>query len=205
MQQLAAVLIIAVVIAAFAISKNVGICALVAGLVYALISQWHTSPAPEETFTATLGEMPKETFVTAPCDSREKYADAPCVGADTWCDQKPTPFDYVMVPYPGAVDEDFHEDYPAGEYNDRQDCTVEGDPRNYGNLGSPPGGPSCFDREANDDEIDGDERMAYQMRGRNDPLRPTLGATKRVALLDEAVREELEETEDLPWWGRHEQ
>lgn len=56
----------------------------------------------------------------------------------------------------------------------------------------------------NDDELDGDERMNYQSRSRNDPIRVTTGTMNRRQDMDKYLREEVEEEEDRVWWGRHE-
>jgi hypothetical protein len=69
---------------------------------------------------------------------------------------------------------------------------------------APTSADACIDDEANDDEIEGDERMAYQGLARNDPERVIAGIMNRRREFDPYVRSELEETEDLRWWGRHE-
>ncbi len=52
--------------------------------------------------------------------------------------------------------------------------------------------------------MDGDELMTYQARSRNDATRVTAGTMRRVKEMDKYFREEVEEREDIPWWGRHE-
>ena len=56
----------------------------------------------------------------------------------------------------------------------------------------------------NNDELDGDERMNYQSRSRNDPIRVTAGTMNRRQDMDKYLREEVEEEEGRVWWGRHE-
>lgn len=56
----------------------------------------------------------------------------------------------------------------------------------------------------NDNEIDGDQRMARQSIQRNDPLRSTIGSMRKQCDLDKYLREELNEEEDAVWWGRDE-
>jgi hypothetical protein len=95
-----------------------------------------------------------------------------------------------------------------GSYRDQRvrdgKCRPIGNPFIANRTFAPSGGPACFDDEANDEEFDADERNVYQARSRNDPLRATIGSMNRLKDFDYAVREELEEEEDRPWWGRHE-
>ncbi len=115
--------------------------------------------------------------------------------------------------YPGAIDTD---EYDTDEYDtapgyghrDRSegdnDRAPAGNAYNPSRLGAPRAAGECLDDEANDDELDGDERMNYQANSRNDPLRATAGSMNRRRDLDKYLREEVEEEEDSRWWGRHE-
>lgn len=80
----------------------------------------------------------------------------------------------------------------------------DGNPFDLNRVGAPRAASACFDDEANDDELDGDERINYQARSRNDPMRVTAGTMNRRCDLDKYLREEVEEEDDREWWGRHE-
>ena len=69
---------------------------------------------------------------------------------------------------------------------------------------APRAADATADDEANNDEIDGDERLVYNQLGRNDPTRPMAGVFNRTAWLDQYLREEVDQREEDPWWGRHE-
>lgn len=61
--------------------------------------------------------------------------------------------------------------------------------------------------EAGDDTgivYDGDELVTYQNRARNVPERVWAGTHQRKTLVDHYVREELDERENVRWWGAHE-
>ncbi len=114
-------------------------------------------------------------------------------------------------PYPGAIDTARtcnSDSSQFGSYRDRDDCDNSrapcGDPFVASRDFAPPSGSPCFDDEANDEEYDGDERNAYQARSRGDPIRAIVGSMNRLCDMNPFVREELEETADLQWWGRHE-
>ena len=103
----------------------------------------------------------------------------------------------VQVPrYPGAIDD---KDSRDGDH------TVDGD---YDDGRGRIAHASTYLRgaheETNDDLIDGDERMVYQSRSRNDPTRAIAGTMDRRRELDKYLREEVEEEENRVWWGRHE-
>jgi hypothetical protein len=110
--------------------------------------------------------------------------------------------------YPGAIDVDEYDTEPALGHRDRaendNESAPDGNPYNLGRVGAPHAAAACIDDEANNDEIDGDERASYQARSRNDPTRATAGAMNRRRDLDEYLREEVEKEEDRVWWGRHE-
>lgn len=118
--------------------------------------------------------------------------------------------------YPGAID-------PEGDYDMAQSLNEDslneghhdrsvgdnvfapdGNPFSLNRVGAPHAASACFDDEANDDELDGDERINYQARSRNDPTRVTAGTMNRRCDLDKYLREEVEEEDDREWWGRHE-
>jgi hypothetical protein len=113
--------------------------------------------------------------------------------------------------YPGAIDPE--DDYDAAQslnegHRDRavgdNVFAPDGNPFNLNRVGAPYAASACFDDEANDDELDGDERINYQARSRNDPTRVTAGTMNRRCDLDKYLREEVEEEDDREWWGRHE-
>lgn len=52
--------------------------------------------------------------------------------------------------------------------------------------------------------FDGDRMMVEHARWRNDGQRVAAGIMRRKALVEKYVREELDEKENEPWWGRHE-
>jgi hypothetical protein len=118
--------------------------------------------------------------------------------------------------YPGAIDSegdyDMAQSLNEGPLNEgHRDRAVgdnvfapEGNPFNINRVGAPHAASACFDDEANDDELDGDERINYQARSRNDPTRVTAGTMNRRCDLDKYLREEVEEEDNREWWGRHE-
>lgn len=118
--------------------------------------------------------------------------------------------------YPGAIDSegdyDMAQSLNEGPLNEgHRDRAVgdnvfapEGNPFNINRVGAPHAASACFDDEANDDELDGDERINYQARSRNDPTRVIAGTMNRRCDLDKYLREEVEEEDDREWWGRHE-
>jgi len=120
------------------------------------------------------------------------------------------------APYRGAIDVDGETDMYALEYDEFGEYGHEDSPYSaamsapYGNpfdldsMGSPAAARADFDDEANNDEMDGDERITYQQRSRNDPTRVTAGTMNRHKMLDPYLRGEVEEEADSPWWGRHE-
>jgi hypothetical protein len=97
-------------------------------------------------------------------------------------------------------------DYDEYGHADRNvnDSTSYGNPFDRGRIHAPAAAGACPDDEANDDELDGDERITYQQRSRNDSTRVTAGTMNRRKMLDPYLRGEVEEEEDSPWWGRHE-
>ena len=128
----------------------------------------------------------------------------------------PAPFAPSGAPYRGAIDVDGKTDMYALEYDEFGEYGHEDSPYSaamsapYGNpfdldsIGSPAAARADFDDEANNDEMDGDERITYQQRSRNDPTRVTAGTMNRRKMLDPYLRGEVEEEADRPWWGRHE-
>lgn len=114
----------------------------------------------------------------------------------------------VVTRYPGAIDVDEYDSDAEFGHRDRtagdNDHAPVGNPFVRSRVTAPASADACVDDEANDDEIEGDERIAYQGLARNDPERVIAGTMNRRREFDPYVREELEETEDLRWWGRHE-
>jgi len=110
--------------------------------------------------------------------------------------------------YPGAIDIDEYDTEPGRGHRDRtegdNDFAPDGNPFNLNRVGASHAASACVDDEANDDELDGDERMTYQARSRNDPARVTAGTMNRRRDLDKYLREEVDEEDDREWWGRHE-
>ena len=96
----------------------------------------------------------------------------------------------------------------TGGHSDRNvgdnEYAAEGNPFNLGRMAAPQAADSCVDDEAHGDEIDGDERINYQSRSRNDSTRVTAGTMNRRRDLDKYLREEVDEEDDREWWGRHE-
>jgi hypothetical protein len=85
------------------------------------------------------------------------------------------------------------------------DILPNGNPYNISRSAAPFAAEACIDDEANNNEIDGDERITYQNRSRNDETRVIAGTMNRRRDLDKYFREELEEEEDSRWWGRQEE
>lgn len=110
--------------------------------------------------------------------------------------------------YRGAINMNDDDDYRMYGHRDRyrgeDDYAPQGNLYNVGRSHAPVAAGACQDDEANDDEIDGDERITYQARSRNDPVRVTIGTLNRRSALDKYLREELDEEENRRWWGRHE-
>jgi hypothetical protein len=108
--------------------------------------------------------------------------------------------------YQGAIDIDEY-DTELGNHDrskHENDRAPYGNPFNMNRVSAPHAASACFDDEANDDELDGDERINYQALSRNDPSRTTAGTMGRRAGLDAYLREEVVEEENRVWWGRHE-
>jgi hypothetical protein len=112
--------------------------------------------------------------------------------------------------YPGAVPSDAlgtlgamaglgHPDRAAPDA-----AAPEGNPSNPGRTAAPWAAPPCVDDEANAAEMDVDEGAARSALARNEPTRPAAGTIRRKKFLDPFLREEVEEFEELPWYGRHE-
>lgn len=110
---------------------------------------------------------------------------------------------YVTTDDPGADDAGArgHVDRLAGDNARRR---PEGNPFDLGRTATPMAAGPEVDDEANADEVDFDEANTYQARSRNDETRVIAGTMRRRAEMDKYFREEVEEREDLPWWGRHE-
>ena len=110
--------------------------------------------------------------------------------------------------YPGAIDADEYDSEGMFGHRDRtagdNDFAPVGNPFVRSRVTAPASADACVDDEANDDEIEGDERMAYQGLARNDPERVIAGIMNRRREFDPYIREELQNEQDRPWWGRHE-
>jgi len=111
-----------------------------------------------------------------------------------------------LARYPGAVDADEfdsetdHRDRTEGDAR----LAPDGNPFNLSRIANEVAAAPCDDDEANDEELDGDERMANQGTARNDATRVTAGTMNRRRTLDKYFRENLDEDENSRWWGRHE-
>lgn len=55
-----------------------------------------------------------------------------------------------------------------------------------------------------DEIIDGDERNAYQLIARNDPIRAMSGTMRRQKDLQQYFTQELDDEENSRWWGQNE-
>jgi hypothetical protein len=108
--------------------------------------------------------------------------------------------------YRGAIDIDEYDTEPGNHDRSKyeNDRAPYGNPFNMNRVSAPHAASACFDDEANDDELDGDERINYQALSRNDPSRTTAGTMGRRTSLDAYLHEEVAEEEDRVWWGRHE-
>lgn len=109
--------------------------------------------------------------------------------------------------YPGAIDDldEYETEAGAGHVDrSRYDVAPEGNPFDPMRVSSDLAAAPCIDDEANDDEIDGDERMANQGAARNDATRVTAGTISRLKDMKKYLEEEVEIAEEREWWGRHE-
>lgn len=108
--------------------------------------------------------------------------------------------------YPGAIELDEYETLASSGHTDRSryEDPPEGNPFDPMRVRADLAAGPCVDDEANDNEIDGDEKMAYQGSVRNDATRVTAGTINRRRDMDKYFREEVEEAEEREWWGRHE-
>lgn len=55
----------------------------------------------------------------------------------------------------------------------------------------------------NNNFIDGDEKMAYHNKVRNEPTRVIIGSTQAYKKLNKYVQEEIDEQETREWWGHN--
>ena len=110
----------------------------------------------------------------------------------------------LLPSYPGAIDFDYLETAPALGHSDRLAATAATTP--YGNpyqdtrLADPQAAPPCVDDDALQ-YFDCDELNTYQVRSRNVPERVWAGVFRRKALVGRYLAEELEEAEQIRWWG----
>lgn len=132
----------------------------------------------------------------------------------------PAPYDRAKVPlgspfgtaYAGAIEAEQRDvDTPgawAQGHHDRQAVTdydvIDGNPFDVSRIASPQAAGACFDDEANDAEADVDEQNVNQVRSRNDETRVIAGIMNRTKWLTPYLKEELDEYENLNWWGRNE-
>lgn len=122
-------------------------------------------------------------------------------------DHAPSQRGLINQAYPGAFD-DFGQH--GGEYvaeghvdADAADQLYEGNPFSDSRTRRSQGAV-CFDDDADDSVFGVDEKIAYQGRFRNDPVRETAGTMNRRTNMDFYLRAEVEERENDVWWGRHE-
>ncbi len=108
--------------------------------------------------------------------------------------------------YPGAIELDEYETEADAGHVDRSRYTVvpEGNPYDPMRVESDLAAAPCVDDEANDNEIDGDERMANQGAARNDATRVTAGSMNLRRALPKYLEEEVAEAENREWYGRNE-
>ncbi len=110
--------------------------------------------------------------------------------------------------YRGAIEVSEYDGEAEYGHRDRNRADAanapEGNPYNTSRVAAPVAAGPCLDDEANDDTLDGDERMVYSSLSRNDATRVDAGIMNRRKDIDRYVREEVEEAEDREWWGRHE-
>lgn len=141
------------------------------------------------------------------CNERENFQAVPpplfIAAADTPNKKK------AFSEYPGAVDDAdiFSSGHPMADgLTDAKitDHVFEGNPTRSARSAAPQAAPPCIDDEADNSELDADERNTYQQRARNDATRVEAGIMNRRTDLDKYLREEVEEREDSQWWGRHE-
>ena len=87
--------------------------------------------------------------------------------------------------------------------NENRDAPV-GNIANVTATSAPYAAPIPIYQENNTHSIDYDESNAFQGLARNDPLRPTIGIIDRGSMMDDFLREELEDAEGKEWWGNGE-
>ena len=200
------VLVVVAIIALAVLSSSLADAALKAGVVFAIwlslseCSHGRTAPAagparplPREGFE--LPGVPPPYPVYAPARRVRRTDRQPALARPGR--------------YPGAIDFDEYDSDPAagGQRDSRAEDSrraPEGNPFNPGRVGVTLASGPCLDDEANDDEIGGDERMAYRGTARNDPTRATAGSMNRRRDLAKYLDEEVAEAEERMWWGRHE-
>jgi len=208
-----ALAVIAIIILAILLDSDAGTILIAAALVFAVAALWQRSGSKEGLESKPRVCGAKEGLVSAPraCGgSKERFASSPQkeFASEVWTPD-PAPHKRVPDDYLGAFDTTFDADsLQFGSYRDRQE--VDNDYFPFGNpfvasrSFAPAGGPACFDDEANNEEYDADERITYQARARNDPIRATIGSMNRLKDFGPYVKEELQEEEEKRWWGRHE-
>jgi hypothetical protein len=120
------------------------------------------------------------------------------------------PVESLSLPgrYPGAIDFDEYDSDPEYGFRDLASDdnanAPQGNPFDLNRVAFTMAAGPCLDDEANDDEIDGDERVTYQARARNDATRVTAGTMNRRKMMEPYLSEEVLEAEEREWWGRHE-
>lgn len=166
-----------------------------------------------ERYTAYTGAPPPPPY-TPLAGSAELYgpADEPAP-LPVFSDTAPPPQELMgatgvagRMKYPGAIDPDEYEtELDAGHVDlSRYEVAPEGNPFDSMRVRADLAAAPCVDDEANDNEIDGDERMANQGTARNDATRVTAGTMNRLKDMRKYLEEEPEEAEERVWWGRNE-
>ena len=109
--------------------------------------------------------------------------------------------------YPGAINPSEYDSLPSMGYTDwlvgEADRVPEGNPHDFDRIRSPQAPPPCVDGDAVN-YFDGDELNTYHARSRNIPERTWTGIMEKKQKLEPYLSEELAQTQDRVWWGRHE-
>jgi hypothetical protein len=194
-----------------------------------LVAKWlYKKSQGAETYSATAGRLAESGFDATLNGGLAEEPVSAC-GADSACtargvsaqpavrrgSHRSSDETEAYSSYPGAIDAGLDlaadgTDFDTGGGDGARTKThddgrvPEGNPFELGRFSVPHAAEPCYDDEANNDEIDGDERMAYSSLGRNDPTRPTAGTMNRRRDLEKYLTEELAEEEARVWYSRHE-
>jgi len=172
------------------------------------------APPGREGFSGEYTGAPPPPPYAPLAGSHELYgpADVPAP-LPVFSDTAPPPQDLMgaagvsgRMQYPGAIELDEYETEAGAGHIDRSRYEVapEGNPFDPMRVRSDLAAAPCVDDEANDNEIDGDERMAQQGAARNDATRTTAGTINRLKDMRKYLEEETLEAEEREWWGRNE-